>query len=1245
MKIILERAANDRAAIEQEAANSASAFAEKAADISTEITKITEQTNAADATILQSAKMAAEAVNAAVSSASSASETVRLGVIAGEARDRAFQNAVDNGKSGADALNIANAVAKGYADAAKASASAAKKAQETAQSASNLAALAKNGQIANDEFDEFTLEVAKALSATDEFINEAKKHSLEDLEDHISTVTAVIDAGGTVADAETKSLERLSGLQTKIDLGLSSLTNLSTFSDNAQTAGEALEKVKFDIDATAADEMLELFSEGALADTTSSLSDAAISASVDAAAAADAFIDGTAQKSVEDKKVVASEKEGIKDAASSILETANLNVTNARSELVRLLVVEAQKKAVVEALESAKEDAESALIKPAENLVLAQEKLNQEQSNLSEKEAQLEAAKSALADDPLSAAASANVDLAQAAVDLASQLLDNAKSELNFIEQIHNLFKNNLDGIISDLTSAQSSSAAAQSAVTDQQASLSKLEAEAAERLSDALSASDDHTSALSDLAQAEGFLSVAQSAAVTQAEVQVNSLIGEAFAATNLAKEAAAEAKSLSDAAKFDATEGSHPDLPGTVDKPGAAENAELAAAAASRATSARELVESAVEEAKFILNEASSYSSQDITAVAARNAAISSAESALNSAIAAEKFALSSQKLAETAADLAAILNPEPVSPEELKQQLLADQAQVNFARAERDAEIAKQEANEVAAQQAEQDKQNSDINAEISVVKILSSVEAIRDDISTVKDDAESAFTALNRFVEEAKEIENFEDSIAKDIGNRLGIFSVESGDGSKIDFSIFVTDKDGNLVQDAVSGRFDNQIQNAEFGAFKGEIDAGHTYSITINGKSFKYTADGSEISLNEIIEGLGSEVGEDQSFSFGTVADLVSARVDAASIELNNITNINEKIDILSNSVELANQSAIKTASGAGAVDGLIILRSNEDVAEHNLTVELGNAGNIQDNSIEIISGGSGSSISAFQLKGAVEAGDEFTVTINEQVVSYTVTGLEGSLNEVRDGLTSAINANLIAASAVIAVSGIGAAGQVSLLASVAEEIFVAANLVEQRATSAGSEFLDAKFAADLQAAEELSDKLAKKAEFDSEAASTKAAEAAQAVADQQAADRLAEQAAAAKLAGELAVQAATQASDDDLSTLDALQARNQAEVALDNLDAASADAFADAAELAAEIAQAAADAAGQAARGKGVDAINEATKAAQASLSARISASEARAFAELAEQNATAVEDWVSGAASVESRRCYPSCC
>ena len=97
--------------------------------------------------------------------------------------------------------------------------------------------------------------------------------------------------------------------------------------------------------------------------------------------------------------------------------------------------------------------------------------------------------------------------LAQAAVDLASQLSDNAKSELNFIEQIHNLFQNNLDGISSDLTSAQSSSTTAQRSVVDQQTTrFQVLRRKQLKRLSDALSASDEHASALSDLAQAEDF-------------------------------------------------------------------------------------------------------------------------------------------------------------------------------------------------------------------------------------------------------------------------------------------------------------------------------------------------------------------------------------------------------------------------------------------------------------------------------------------------------------------------------------------------------------------------------------------------------------------------------------------------------------------------------------------------------------------------------------------------------------------
>ena len=1006
LNIILQRAVTERDAIEQEASNSASNFASKAADITAEINKIAEQTNTADATILQSAKMAAEAVKAAVSSASSASETVRLGVIAGKARDQAFKDAVDSGKSGADALGIANAVAKGYADACKASASAAKKAQETAQNATKLASLARNGQIAKAEFDEFTVEVSKALSVADEFINAAKDYSLEGLTDHISTVTAIIDAGGSVADAEAKSLERLSGLKTKIDSGLSSFTSLSNYADKAETAGGALEKIEFSIDATASDEILELLSEGALADTASSLSDAAITASVDAAAAADAFIDGSAEKSVSDKKVIVSEKEKIKSDAESKLEVANSNVTDARSDLVELLVVEAQKKALVNALDKAKSEAETALVNPSNNLISAQGKLAQATLNLSEKELELASAKKVLSENPLSAEASANTDLAQAAVDLASQLTDNAKSELSFVEQIHNLFKGNLEKITTDLGAAKSEATTAESAVADQQALLLTLEAKAADSLSDALTASDDYTSALTELAQAEGFLSIAQAAAVTQAEVQVNSLIGEAFAAANLAEEAAAEAKLFADAAKFDATEGSHPDKPGTVDKPGAAENAQLASDAALRATAARELAESAVEEAKFILNEASSYSSQDITAIASRNAAISSAESALNSAEAAEKFAVSSKKLAQTAADLAAILNPEPVSPDELKQQLLADQAQLNFARAEKDAELTKQLASEAAANQAEKDKQNADINAEVSVAKILSSVEIVSEEIFVLKSDADSASKTLTSLVQLAKDIENFEDKIAEEIGDRLGIFAIEGTNQIAENFSISVTDKSGSIVSDSISLPVNDQIDNVAFGAFKGDILEGHNYSITVYGKSAVYTADGNEVSLGDVIEGLIEVVGKSEEFSFSTISDLVLEKANAASSELQKISNIADQVTILANSVELANQSAIKTASGAGSVDGLLILRSKGETDKHNLSVSLGNTGVEKDNSVEIIVGGDNNTFSAFRINGTVEAGDEFTVTINNQAVTYVVTGLEGSLNEVRDGLTA-----------------------------------------------------------------------------------------------------------------------------------------------------------------------------------------------------------------------------------------------
>ncbi len=452
---------------------------------------------------------------------------------------------------------------------------------------------------------------------------------------------------------------------------------------------------------------------------------------------------------------------------------------------------------------------------------------------------------------------------------------------------------------------------------------------------------------------------------------------------------------------------------------------------------------------------------------------------------------------------------------------------------------------------------------------------------------------------------------------------------------VELSLKVINASGLEVSDAIDFKTDNEVSGVIFGAFKGDIEQGHTYSVDINGSKFEYTASGNEVSFRDVIDSLVEKAGETDGFSFSTVSGLVSDRASNAVEALDEINNLSDQIEILENSLELANKSALNTASGTSSVDGLLILKSIDGAVKHELTVTVGEDGNEKDNLIEIIVGGGDSIFSAFRISGAVEAGDEYKITINEQEIIYTATGSEADINEVRDGVLSVINSNVIASSSVLAIAGVGAAGQVNDLALIADQIFSNSNLSSKLATSSASEVLEANFASDLQSAEELSEALAQKAEFDAKLASQKAAAAAQAVADQQAADRLAEQLSAAKLASELAEQAADQASDDDASTLDALQARNQAEVALDNLDAAAAAAFADAAELASDIAQATADAAAQAARGKGLDAINEATKAAASSLSARISASEARAFAELAAQNATAVEDWVSGAASI----------
>ena len=57
------------------------------------------------------------------------------------------------------------------------------------------------------------------------------------------------------------------------------------------------------------------------------------------------------------------------------------------------------------------------------------------------------------------------------------------------------------------------------------------------------------------------------------------------------------------------------------------------------------------------------------------------------------------------------------------------------------------------------------------------------------------------------------------------------------------------------------------------------------------------------------------------------------------------------------------------------------------------------------------------------LGGTVEAGDAYSVTVNGNPVTYTVTGAEANLDAVRDALVAAVNANATVGAAVTAAAG------------------------------------------------------------------------------------------------------------------------------------------------------------------------------------------------------------------------------
>jgi len=166
---------------------------------------------------------------------------------------------------------------------------------------------------------------------------------------------------------------------------------------------------------------------------------------------------------------------------------------------------------------------------------------------------------------------------------------------------------------------------------------------------------------------------------------------------------------------------------------------------------------------------------------------------------------------------------------------------------------------------------------------------------------------------------------------------------------------------------------------------GTAETNDTYSVTVNGTTVNYTTTGAE----------------------GNLAAIRAAMVAAI--------NANPTI------------AAIATAS-AGNSPGEITITANAAATSLTTTATAGD--------------GTRAQVDTIGMSGTVEAGDQYSVTVDGTTVTYTATGAEANLGAIRDGLLALIQANATIDNKVLAAAS-GAAG-ITLTARTAGNPFTSA---------------------------------------------------------------------------------------------------------------------------------------------------------------------------------------------------------
>ena len=167
---------------------------------------------------------------------------------------------------------------------------------------------------------------------------------------------------------------------------------------------------------------------------------------------------------------------------------------------------------------------------------------------------------------------------------------------------------------------------------------------------------------------------------------------------------------------------------------------------------------------------------------------------------------------------------------------------------------------------------------------------------------------------------------------------------------------------------------------------GTIEAGDKYSVVVNGNTVTYTVTGAEANIAAVRSAIVAQINVDP-----TVNGLVTA-ADATANTQFTLTS-DTPGDAFTASVSLP-------ATGAttdNAINSVVSTENRFTMAQQDVV----------------------------SLAGTIEAGDQYRITVDGTPVTYTVTGAETSIADVRAGLVTAINADGTLGPLVTAAAGVG----------------------------------------------------------------------------------------------------------------------------------------------------------------------------------------------------------------------------